>query len=125
MGPHVWLTSITCVGELVLAGAAFFGGARSGLGLPLALLSLDLFGWNFASLAFELSHRPSWRWFDLAVSPLTAPLLLHFVLAFVGRARRLRALLAACYVGFAALALSAVVAWFFPFARGFPGSRQW
>lgn len=125
MTPHAWLTLLTCAGQLVLAGMALSNGPRSTARLPLFLLSLDLLAWNFASLAFEVSQNPAWRWMDLAMSPLTAPLLLHVVLAFVGRSRRMRPLLAGCYAAFLALGAASVLAYFVPLARGFPGSRRW
>lgn len=125
MTPFAWLTLLACLGELALAGMAALSGPRNAQRLPLVLLSLALFAWNLASLMFQLTWDGMWRWVDFAVSPLTAPLLLHFVLVFVGKRRRLRGLLVACYVGFLALAATSVAAIFFPWARGFPGSREW
>jgi len=125
MSPLAWLTLIACAGELALTAMALLSRNKSPLRLPLVLLSLDLFAWNLASLAFEFTWDEAWRWMDLAVSPLTAPLLLHFVLIFVGRSRRFRPLLIACYVGFIGLASTSVLAAIYPWARGFPGSRAW
>lgn len=72
-----------CLGQFVLALVALRSG-RSPLALPLALLCLDLFTWNTASLIFDLSGQLPWRWLDLSTSPLSTPLTFDFVLTFVG-----------------------------------------
>lgn len=125
MTPFAWLTLFACAGELALVGVALLGREKGALRLPLFLMSLDLFAWNLASLAFEFTWNVSWRWLDLTVSPLTVPLLLHYVLVVVGKSRRLRGLLIACYAGFLALGASSALAYFYPALRGFPGSGAW
>jgi signal transduction histidine kinase len=80
--------------------------ARSPLRLPLALLAIDLFTWNFADLAYSVSGKVIWHWIDRATSPFCAPLAFHVVLIFVGRARSLRHLIALAYALFASLAFS-------------------
>jgi signal transduction histidine kinase len=122
---HAWLTLVACVGELALALVAALRGSRSPLALPLALLSLALFGWNFANLAFLLSGNPAWRWLDVAVSPLGTPFALHFLLGFAGRTRELRSPLIGCYAYYGALSLASLSAFALPAAQRFAGSPLW
>ena len=125
MTVHDWLTVVTCTGELALAIAAIAGGTTSALDAPLALLSLDLFAWNFCSFAYDLSHRTPWRWVDLSLTPLTVPLLLSFVLTFVGQRRSRRYLLWAAFGSFGLLSCASLSAFFVPALERFPGSRAW
>jgi len=67
------------------------------------LLCINVFAWSFADLAWGLTGNRTWRTFDTAVSWLTPPLGLQFVIAFVGRTRRLRPLLVVSYLFFAQL----------------------
>lgn len=71
--------------------------------LPLVLLCLDLFAWNFASLAYEVSGNRAYHTLDVSLSPLTAALGLHVIVGFVGRVRELRWVLAANYALFIGL----------------------
>src|SRR6266849_1105226 len=57
MSTHGWITVVACTGELALAILAIRLGRRSRLSLPLAFLSLDLFFWNLAALAYNLSGQ--------------------------------------------------------------------
>src|SRR5687767_10622096 len=104
---HGWVSVVACAGLLGLALLAAFRTTVSPLAWPLTVLCIDFFAWTFASFAYEMSGSSTWRWIDLALSPLTFPLVLHFVLVFVGQRRRLRWLLYAAYLGFAALSCSA------------------
>jgi signal transduction histidine kinase len=72
--------------------------ATGALALPLALLGADLFVWNFASFAYDVSGDFLWGVLDTATSPFTTTFGLQFVLAFVGRSRPLRWVLVANYV---------------------------
>jgi signal transduction histidine kinase len=100
---HEKLGLVACVGHLALAILLLIRWARSTIALPLALLSLDLFVWNFANLAWEVSGHAAWRHLDTAVSWLTPPLALHLIVAFVGRGRSLRPMLIVFYLFFAQL----------------------
>lgn len=122
-----WTSLITCAGILTLGFVVLLRRApRSAvISLPLGLLCLDMFVWNFTGLAHGLSGKPQWYWLDVSFSPLTPPLALHVVLAFVGRLRRLRWLLALFYALFGALALSSAAAFFVPAAQAWAGSRAW
>jgi signal transduction histidine kinase len=98
---------------------------RNPLALPLGLLCIDMFAWIFTSLAYSLSGKVQWYWLTVTFSPLTPPLALQVVLAFVGRLRQLRTALVASYVVFGALALSSAAAFFVPAAGSWAGSRRW
>src|SRR5260221_110469 len=100
---HDKLGLIGCAGQLALSFLLILRRQRSALLFPLALLCIDVFAWNFADLAWELTGTRTWRTLDTAVSWLTPPLGLQFVLAFVGRTRSMRPLLVVAYVFFAQL----------------------
>ena len=100
---HEKLGFVACVGHLALAILLLLRRTRSTIALPLALLCLDLFVWNFASLAWGITGNAAWRRLDTGVSWLTPPLGLHVVAAFVGRSRSLRPLLVFAYLFFAQL----------------------
>ncbi|MFL5320516.1 MAG: two-component system sensor histidine kinase NtrB [Myxococcaceae bacterium] len=121
MTTHVWISLVASAGQLALAFAALRV-VQKPLGLPLTLLSLALFGWNTASIGYELSGLPAWHWFEVIISPTSTPLGFHFILTFVGRRRQLRALNILAYLAFGLLSLSSVVAFLWPPARGFADS---
>lgn len=125
MQTSTWTTLVACVGQLALVLLAALPGARSPLAVPLALLVIDLFAWNFAALAHQLSGAGGWRWLDLACSPLTAPLALHFLLTFSGQRRRFMPVLLASYAAFGALGLAAIAAAFTPALAHFVQSPAW
>jgi signal transduction histidine kinase len=125
LAPSGWLTLFACAGELGLVLLALLRGSRSPLALPLVLLSLDLFFWNFAALGYDISAHRSWHWLDVATSPLSAPLALYFVLTFVGRRRQLRWVLILAWVAFGLLSAASALAFFFPWAQDFAGSPTW
>jgi len=51
------ISAVGCVGQLALALVALRRTTQSNLALPFALLFLDIFGWNLASLVQDL---PDW-----------------------------------------------------------------
>jgi signal transduction histidine kinase len=119
---------------VAVAALALTWGAPGRLGLLLALLSADLFTWNFASLAYHFTHRPAWHWLDVATSPLAPPLALHAIATFAGRARELGRALASAYAAAALLAGSQLLpppwrpAWsptFFAFATAAAAGATW
>lgn len=119
------ISSAGCAGQLALALIALRRSARSRLALPLALLFLDVFVWNLASLLVDLSGQPAWGWLDHTTSPLTAPLALEFILAFVGRRRGLARLRALWWLPFAALSLLPSLGLFFSSPRRWDESGAW
>ena len=119
------IEALACVGQLALALLAAVRSARSPLGIPLALLCLDLFAWNGAELAAEVTHHAAWSWLDFSASPLTTPLVLDFVLAFTGKRRELRGLRITCWLAFGAVSAASALAFVWPPARAFAGSDLW
>lgn len=89
MTPVNWLSLATCGGHLAVAVFLLSRREQGRLSLLLTLLCLNLFTWNFASLAYHFTHAPAWRWLDVVASPLTPPLALHVIATFVGRGREL------------------------------------
>lgn len=108
--PSEWLSLIACAAILALGVVALLRGGRDPLALPLALLCIDMSIWNFATLAEQVSRVPEWGYLDIAFSPLTPPLALHVILAFLGKLRQLRWLLLLAYTLFGASALVAASA---------------
>lgn len=99
------ISAVGCAGQLALALVAVWRSARSRLAMLLALLFLDIFAWNLATLLTQLSSQPVWSFIDHTASPLTAPLAMELVLAFTGSQRRFRPLRAVAWVAFAVIAL--------------------
>jgi two-component system sensor histidine kinase HydH len=122
---HGWLTLFTCAAELAFVLMALMRGSRSPLTLPLTLLCVVLFAWNFFALAYEVSGVLTWRWLDISASPLTTPLALHLILVFVGRRREFHRVLAAAYLAFGSLSASSLLAIAGPWTRAFAGSTSW
>jgi len=110
------------VGHLALAFLCVSRGGIRGrkgpLAFPLALLAFDLFGWNFAVFCNHLMPSAAWRVLDIVFTALAPPVVLHVVLAFVGRLRARRLLVRAFYAGYGLLALSSV-------ASAWSESRGW
>lgn len=125
MTAYQWLSVVTCAGHLALAILSVLRSARSPLAPPLAFLCTVMFGWNFATLAHQLSGQPEWRYLDVSISPLTTPAALHVIVTFVGERRRLSWVLLLGYLVLGGLSLLSISAFFWPWARGFAGSTAW
>jgi signal transduction histidine kinase len=125
MAADPWFSLFASVGHLTLALLAVSRRTRSPVALPLALLCLDMFAWNFATWAFQISGEPTWHWLDVTFSPFTPPLALHLILAFVGRARKWRWVLVIAYLAYALLSMSSAMAFFFAWARSWADSGGW
>lgn len=120
-----WVTLIACGGQLALFLLAIWRGARSPLGMPMALLSLSLFSWHFCSLAFAFSKKEEWRWLALAAAPIISAVAMHLVLSFVGRRRALSWLMFLHYGVFGAFSVNSLLAFVIPAERDFVGSPPW
>ena len=92
-----WIGLLACGGHLVLAMSSYLFGKGSPLRLPLVLLCINLFCWNFADWADHVTHLELWDWLDASASPMAIPLVLHVVLAFVGKLRARRSWLLLTY----------------------------
>lgn len=95
---HQWIGAITCAGHLGLVLLLVLHRVRSPLRIPVVLLALDMFTWNFAELAYSISRVALWHRIDRAASPFTLPLAVHVIAVFVGRARKLRVVIIAAYL---------------------------
>jgi signal transduction histidine kinase len=107
-----WVTLVACVAQAMLGVLALR--AKGPLARPLTAMSACLFAWSFGAFTFEVTGQPAWRLLDVAVSPFTPAVGLHFALAFVGRRRSLRGVLALAYAFFAVLALGSVIGFGWP-----------
>ena len=126
MPTHGWITLVASLGQLALV-VLVLRARRGPLTAPLALLCLDLAGFNLAALAHDLSGLPAWALVDLSMSPLGVPLTLHVVLVFTGRSRRAasRWILRVTYVAGGLLALTSAVALVHPGVARFVFSRTY
>ena len=125
MSTQDWINLIACVGELavtVLVALRAFGGP---LAMPLVLMSVDFFAWNFAQLAYHRSGLVGWHLLDMVASPLATALAFHFLMRFLGRARQMRWALASIYLYYGAIAATAAAGWVSPQARAVALSRLW
>lgn len=116
MAPSQWLSLAACGGILILAFVVLLRRARNPLALPLGLLCIDMFIWNFGTLAYGISGIKAWHYLDTSFSPFTPPLALHLVLVFVGRVRPWRWVLLAAYLGYGFLGVSSAVGFLYPAA---------
>lgn len=108
---------LACLGELLLLILVLWRGKRTPLWGPLTALSVVAFGWNFTGMAHSLTGDRGWYWLDITLSPLTAPIAFHLVLAFTGRRAQLRWVRNVAYAWFGALSAYGALAFFVPSAR--------
>jgi two-component system, NtrC family, sensor histidine kinase HydH len=120
-----WVSLGSCAGLLALSLVAFARGPRGSFGLALGLLCLDVFVWSFSAFAGAASGAAEWGLLEATFACFTPPLALHVILAFVGRLRSFRVALAAAYLLFGALSISAAVGFVSPPTRSWPGSTAW
>ena len=114
-----WTTLFASSAGIALAILVMWRGRRSGLAIPLALLSIDFCVFNLATLFYELSGLRGFNIADKATSPMAVAFGLHFVLAFVGRKQALRPVLVASYVVGALISLTSPLSLVFPWAAHF------
>lgn len=89
MDLHGGLSVVACAGHLAFAIVVWLRRGRSPIAPLLTLLFLDAFTWNFAALAAALTGAREWSVVDRFFSSFMAPLALHVVVVFVGRAKSL------------------------------------
>lgn len=87
-----------CAGNLCLANLVVFRARRARGALPIALLCISLFLWDFGQGALLRYGTPYWSTIRLVGSAMAPAFLWHFVLIFTGRDRTLRPWLVAVYV---------------------------
>lgn len=125
MSAEQTFTLIASATFLGLAALAAIRGARNPLGLPLALLCVDLFAYNVLEAFSSFVDSEQGEWVENAFAALAAPLLTHFTLAFLGARREQRVFLMACYAYFALIALSSLAPFVAPSLHGYPGGPMW
>ena len=113
---YIGLAMLATAAGVILAALALTR-LKSPFSLPVALLALDQFAWNAATVGLRLTGDDTWRWIGAAAAPLFLPFSLHFTLVFVGRRRALRRLLYASYAVFGAQAAGAAATSLFPGLR--------
>lgn len=125
MNARDWTTLVAALGHLALGLVSLSRIGKSPLALPLALLALDFFGWTFAVVCNHQFGDPLWRCLDVVFTSMGPAIVLHFVLAFVGRTRAQKRLLRASYAAFGALALSSTTACFSGWGSAWIESATW
>ena len=95
-----FLSLCACMGHLAVAFLVMARGAKNAIAVPVALLCVNFFVWNFATWAYEVSGQDVWRWLDVTFSPLTVPLALHVTMRFVRSPASFRPVLVLFYVLF-------------------------
>src|SRR4051794_8140480 len=84
-------------GNLFLANLVAFRARRARGALPIALLCVSLFLWDFGQGALLHYGQPYWSVIRLIGSSAAPAFLWHFVLVFTGRDRSLRAWMVGMY----------------------------
>jgi two-component system sensor histidine kinase HydH len=120
-----FLSLCACMGHLAVAFLVMARGAKNAIAVPVALLCVNFFVWNFATWAYEVSGQDVWRWLDATFSPLTVPLALHVTMRFVRSPASFRPVLVLFYVLFSALSLSSAFAFISPDGRAWVLSNAW
>jgi two-component system sensor histidine kinase HydH len=118
-------TLVASAAFLGLAALAVIRGARNPLALPLALLCVDLFAYNVLEAFSSFVGSEHGEWIEGASAAMSAPLLAHFTLAFLGARREQRVFLVLCYAYFALIALSSLSPFVAPSLHGYPGGKIW
>ncbi len=112
-------------GNLFLANLVAFRARRARGALPIALLCVALFTWDFGQGALLRYGQPYWSTIRLIGSSAAPAFLWHFVLVFTGRDRSLRAWLYAMYALTAMFAAGTAAALVSPFCAAFVQSGIW
>ncbi len=120
-----WLHFFAALGHSVVGVLCLSRRRQSPLSRLLALLCLDLFGVHFATFAFHSSRAAVWDWADAVFTVLCPPLVLHFVVTFVGARHRYTRSVFACYVGFGAFALASSASFLRPRRSAWVDSASW
>ena len=115
----------TSVGNFAVALVAVTRGGKSPLALPLAAMAFDLGAVFLATLLDHLAPSGPFDALDATLTSLAPALVVHVVLAFVGRTRSWRPLLAVTYVFFGAFAVSSATALVSVEARAWIDSNAW
>ncbi len=112
-----WMYLLGATSTVVVVSLALSRSANPIFRVPLALLAVDQFVLNGASIARTLTQDLTYSWVGAMVTPFFPVLLLHVALAFTGRLRVLRRVLVVTYAVFAAEAVLVVVDWLSPWVE--------
>ncbi len=112
-------------GNLFLANLVAFRARRARGALPIALLCVALFTWDFGQGALLRYGQPYWSVIRLIGSSAAPAFLWHFVLVFTGRDRSLRAWLNGMYALTGIFAAGTAAALVSPFCASFVSSGTW
>jgi two-component system sensor histidine kinase HydH len=112
-------------GTLFLANLVAFRARRARGALPIALLCVSLFLWDFGQGALLHYGQPYWSVIRLIGSSAAPGFLWHFVLVFTGRDRSHRVWLYAMYALTGVFAAGTAAALVSPFCAAFVQSGTW
>lgn len=112
-------------GNLCLANLVVFRARRARGALPIALLCVSLFLWDFGQGALLRYGHDYWARCRLIGSAIAPAFLWHFVLVFTGRDRSLRTWLVVVYVSSALFTLSTAGAFVSPSLRAYVDGSAW
>lgn len=105
-----WTRALAAAVLLALGVSVLARRGATRLRLPFIALCISLFSWNLSSLAYQLTRYREFHVLDRALSPLTVATALHFIVVFVGRRKKLGALLWGTYAWFGFLSATALLA---------------
>src|SRR4051812_24242586 len=112
-------------GNLFLANLVAFRARRARGALPIALLCVALFTWDFGQGALLRYGQPHWSVIRLIGSSAAPAFLWHFVLVFTGRDRSRRGWLYAVYALTGIFAAATAAAPVSPFCAAFVSGGTW
>ena len=123
--PELLLYYVASVGNLCLANLVAFRARRARGALPIALLCVSLFLWDFGQGARLHYEKNYWSTISLIGSSMSPAFLWHFVLVFTGRDRALRVWLALVYTATALFTLSTAGSFVSPVLDAFVSGSLW
>lgn len=124
-GVRQFLYFLASAGNLCLANVVVFRARRARGALPIALLCVSLFLWDFGQGALLRYQQDYWARLRLIGSAMAPAFLWHFVLVFTGRDRSLRVWLVVVYVASAVFTLSTAGAFVSQDLRTYVDGHAW
>jgi signal transduction histidine kinase len=117
---------VASAGNLFLANLVAFRARRARGTLPIALLCVSLFLWDFGQGAYLAWHdAPYWSTLRLLGSAMAPAFLWHFILVFTGRDQSLRPWLIAVYVASGLFTIGTAGAFFSDRIQDYVDGRVW
>jgi two-component system sensor histidine kinase HydH len=112
-------------GTLCLANLVVFRARRARGALPIALLCVSLFLWDFGQGALLRYKQDYWATIRLIGSAMSPAFLWHFVLVFTGRDRTLRTWLVIVYVAAGLFTVGTAGAFVHPVLKAYVAGSAW